>query len=302
MTPLIPLPFDQRTGWLWLDGEFVEWGNARLHVLTHGLHYASSVFEGERAYSGQVFRLEEHTQRLLESARILDFEIPFGAQEIECATHALLNKNSIVDGYIRPIAWRGSEQISTAARASRIHLAIAAWEWPRYFDKSAHQAGISLQTAVWRRPPPCSSPFNAKAASHYMIATLSKHAAERNGFDDALMLDWRGQVAEATSANLFFVRDRELHTPLPDCFLNGITRQAVIALASSLDLRVIERAILPEELCQFDECFLTGTAVEVCPVGRIDDHRYQKFKLGKALANAFREQTITHKKELEHVM
>jgi branched-chain amino acid aminotransferase len=269
-TPTIP--FDQRDGHIWFDGEFVEWKSAKIHVLTHGLHYASCVYEGERVYSGNVFRLREHTDRLYQSAQILDFELPCSKEELEAATAQLIELNGIVDGYVRPVAWRGSEQISTSARASRIHIALACWSWPSYFDPAAKKRGITLETATWRRPPPSSSPFQAKASSHYMIATLCKHHAEANGFQDALMLDWRGQIAEATSANIFFVRDNELHTPTPDCFLDGITRQTVIELARERNLNVIERAILPDELDSFNECFVTGTAAEVCPVSRIDQH------------------------------
>ncbi|QJP71469.1 branched-chain amino acid aminotransferase [Burkholderia glumae] len=268
------LPFDQRDGQIWFDGEFVEWKHAKIHVLTHGLHYASCVYEGERVYAGQVFRLREHTERLYRSARTLDFALPYTPEQIEAATAELIERNGIVEGYVRPVAWRGSEQISTSARASRIHVAIACWSWPSYFDPAAKQRGITLETAVWRRPPPSASPFAAKASSHYMIATLCKHHAEEHGFHDALMLDWRGHVAEATSANVFFVRDGVLHTPVPDCFLDGITRQTVIGLARERGLRVIERTVLPEELGSFSECFLTGTAAEVCPVGRIDAHAF----------------------------
>ncbi|WP_246797683.1 branched-chain amino acid aminotransferase [Burkholderia perseverans] len=274
MTTPNNLPFDQRDGQIWFDGEFVEWKSAKIHVLTHGLHYASCVYEGERVYAGQVFRLREHTERLYRSAHTLDFALPYTPEQIEAATAELIERNGIVEGYVRPVAWRGSEQISTSARASRIHVAIACWSWPSYFDPEAKKRGITLETAAWRRPPPSASPFAAKASSHYMIATLCKHHAEDHGFQDALMLDWRGHVAEATSANVFFVRDGVLHTPVPDCFLDGITRQTVIGLARERGLTVIERTILPEELGSFSECFVTGTAAEVCPVGRIDAHEF----------------------------
>ncbi len=268
------VPFDQRTGHIWLDGEFVEWKNAKIHVLTHGLHYASCVYEGERVYSGSVFRLREHTDRLYRSAQILDFDMPYSKDELESATARMIELNGIVDGYVRPVAWRGSEQISTSARASRIHVALACWSWPSYFDPEAKKRGITLETASWRRPPPSSSPYQAKASSHYMIATLCKHHAEANGYQDALMLDWRGCIAEATSANVFFVRDGELHTPTPDCFLDGITRQTVIELARARKIEVVERAILPDELDSFRECFVTGTAAEVCAVSHIDQHAF----------------------------
>lgn len=265
------IPFDQRDGWIWQDGQFVEWKAAKIHVLTHGLHYASCVYEGERVYAGQVFKLREHTDRLYRSAQLMDFELPYSKEQIESATAALLDKNRIVDGYVRPVAWRGSDMISTAARGNRIHVAIACWQWPSYFDPAARMAGITMQTAAWRRPPPSSSPFEAKASGHYMIATLSKHQAEANGFHDALMLDWRGHIAEATSANIFFTQGRSLHTPVPDCFLDGITRRTAIELARGLGYEVVERTILPHELSSFHECFITGTAAEVTPVRRIDD-------------------------------
>jgi branched-chain amino acid aminotransferase len=302
MTAAAPtLAFDQREGYIWLDGRFVDWKDATIHVLTHGLHYASCVYEGERVYSGNVFRLRDHTDRLYRSATMLDFEIPYRKDELETATARLIELNGIVDGYVRPIAWRGSEQISTSARATRIHVALACWSWPSYFDPAAKRNGIALETAIWRRPPPLSSPFAAKASSHYMIATLCKHHAEANGFHDALMLDWRGRIAEATSANVFFVRDGILHTPTPDCFLDGITRQTVVALARQSALEVVERAIFPEELGSFSECFLTGTAAEVCPVGRIDEHTYRPsnitFDLMQAysnLVNRVNEGALTH--------
>lgn len=269
------IPFDQREGVIWLDGEFVEWSRARLHVLSHGLHYASTVYEGERVYSGKIFKLREHSERLYRSAQLMDFAIPYELAELEAASVELLHRNRVVEGYLRPVAWRGSEMISTSARFNRVHVAIACWQWPSYFDPAGHMAGIRLKTAEWRRPPPSCSPFEAKASGHYQIATLSKHDAENNGFHDALMLDWRGHVAEATSANVFFVKDRTLHTPRPDCFLNGITRQTVIELARTLDYQVIERTIVPTELGDFEECFLTGTAAEITPVQSIDQHRYR---------------------------
>ncbi|MHC8290771.1 branched-chain amino acid aminotransferase [Pseudomonas sp. XS1P51] len=269
------IPFDQREGFIWLDGEFVEWSQARLHVLTHGLHYASTVYEGERVYNGKIFKLREHSERLYRSAQLMDFAIPYALAELEAASHELLQRNNVVDGYLRPVAWRGSEMISTSARFNSVHVAIACWQWPSYFDPAGHMAGIRLKTAEWRRPPPSSSPFEAKASGHYQIATLSKHDAENSGYHDALMLDWRGNVAEATSANVFFVKGRTLHTPVPDCFLNGITRQTVIELARALDYQVVERTIVPTELGDFDECFLTGTAAEITPVQSIDHQRYR---------------------------
>lgn len=295
MSKVAPIPFDRREGVIWFDGEFVEWKQARIHVLTHGLHYASCVYEGERAYGGSIFKLAEHTERLFRSARALDFEIPFSQAVVEAASREVLTRNAIQDGYLRPVAWRGSEQISTSARASRIHLAIACWHWPSYFDPTAKLKGIRLKTAPWRRPPPSCSPHQAKASSHYMIATMSKHDAEASDFDDALMLDWRGQVAEATSANIFFVKGRELHTPLPHCFLDGITRQTVMVLASQRGFTVHERAMLPDELADFDECFITGTAAEVCPVRSIDNIQYRPADVCVELMQAYAEKVIRKK-------
>lgn len=277
------LPFDQREGWIWLDGEFVPWSETRIHVLTHGLHYASCVYEGERAYAGRIFKLHEHTARLLKSAATLDMHMPFSARDIESASETLLQRNGVTDGYLRPVVWRGSEQISTSARNSSIHMAIACWSWPSYYDEAARAKGIRLKTAAWRRPPPSCSPSQAKASSHYMIATLCKHDAEAQGFDDALMLDWRGHMAEATSANVFFIAEGVLHTPTPDCFLDGITRRTVIELARARGLTVIERSITPEELARFDECFLTGTAAEVCPVRQIDETQFKAADIGLQL-------------------
>ncbi|WP_419736901.1 branched-chain amino acid aminotransferase [Pseudomonas sp. COR18] len=281
------IPFDQRDGYIWLDGEFVEWKAAKIHVLTHGLHYASTVYEGERVYGGKIFQLRAHSERLYRSAQLMDFTIPYDLQTLEEASHALLERNGVTDGYLRPVAWRGSEMISTSARFNRVHLAIACWQWPSYFDPAARMAGIRLKTALWRRPPPSSSPFEAKASGQYMIATLSKHDAENSGYHDALMLDWRGHVAEATSANIFFVRGRQLHTPVPDCFLNGITRQTVTRLARELDYEVIERTLLPQELGDFEECFLTGTAAEITPVRSIDEHQYQPGQACRDLIAAY---------------
>ncbi len=262
--------FDQLEGEIWYDGTFVPWADAKLHVLSHALHYASAVFEGLRAYEGRIFKLEEHTARLFESARILDMEIPWTEEEINEACKAALEHNGLRDAYVRPIAWRGSEQMGVTARGAKIHVAIATWQWPSYFDPELRQKGIRLQLAQWRRPDPRTAPSKAKAAGLYMICTLSKHAAERAGYTDALMLDWRGQVAEATGANVFFVNDKgEIHTPIPDCFLDGITRRTVIDLAKERQIPVIERVIMPEEMADFEQCFLTGTAAEVTPVGEI---------------------------------
>ncbi len=262
-------PFDKRSGWIWYDGAFVPWQDAQVHVLTHGLHYGSCVFEGERAYGGEIFKLDEHTARLRESARILDFDIPYSDAEINAASRELLSKMNLKDAYLRPVAWRGSDMMGVSAQHNQIHLAIAAWEWPSYFDPAQRLKGIRIDEAKYRRPDPQTAPSTSKAAGLYMICTISKHAAERNGYADALMLDWRGRVAECTGANVFFVKDGVIHTPEADAFLNGITRQTVIELAKRRGIVVIERAIMPEELGSFDECFITGTAAEVTPVSEI---------------------------------
>ncbi len=281
------VPYDDRDGWIWLDGQFTPWREAKLHVLTHGLHYASSVFEGERMYGGVVFKLREHTERLFRSARLLDFEIPFAVEAIEEATIAACVKNGFEDCYIRPIAWRGSEIMGVSAQASHIHVAIAAWQWPSYFDPEVKRRGIELTWAKYKRPSPETAPTASKAAGLYMICTLSKHAAERDGFADALMLDYRGYVAEATGANVFFVQDGALVTPIPDCFLDGITRRAVMGLASDKGFEVIERYIRPEELADFSECFIVGTAAEVTPVSRVGEYRFTPGNISLSLMDDF---------------
>ena len=267
------VPFDDRDGVIWMDGGMVPWRDAKLHVLTHGLHYASGVFEGERAYAGHIFKLREHTERLIQSARILGFELPYSADEIDEACRQVLAGNGLTDGYVRPIAWRGSEQLSVSAHSTRIHLAIAAWAWPNLFGAD-RMKGVRLGMAPWRRPHPQTAPTASKAAGLYMIGTMSKHAAEAAGFDDALMLDWRGYVSEATGANIFLVMDGELHTPVPDCFLDGITRRTVMDLARRQQIRVVERTIEESELPRASEVFLAGTAAEVTPVRQIADHHY----------------------------
>ena len=267
--------FDSLDGVIWYDGEMLPWEDANVHVLTHGLHYGSCVFEGERSYNGEIFKLREHTERLLISADALGFEVPYNVNEIDKACIEVCKVNGIVDGYIRPVAWRGSEMMGVSAQINTIHVAIAAWPWPSYFSPEARVKGIRLRTSVWRRPAPDTAPVHAKAAGLYMICTLSKHEAEAEGYDDALMLDWRGQIAEATGANIFMVMgDGKLHTPTPDCFLNGITRKTVIELAKKRGIRIIERVIMPEELADATEVFLTGTAAEVTPVGEIDDYKF----------------------------
>lgn len=275
--------FDKRNGVIWMDGQFVPWTEANVHVLTHGLHYGSSVFEGERAYGGEIFKLDAHTDRLIESARIMGFEIPYDAATINAASRELLKRMKLTDAYVRPVAWRGSEMMGVSAQHNTIHLAIAAWEWPSYFAPEERLKGIRLDLSEWRRPDPRTIPSKAKAAGLYMICTLSKHAAENKGYADALMLDWRGQVAEATGANVFFVKDGVIHTPYPDCFLNGITRQTVIGLARARGIEVIERAILPEEMADFTECFLTGSAAEVTPVSEVGPYRFTPGEISRTL-------------------
>ncbi len=275
--------FDQREGFIWYDGERVAWPEAKLHVLSHGLHYASAVFEGERAYGGEIFRLEDHTQRLIESARMLDFEIPYSADEINRACREMVAIQGLADAYVRPVAWRGSEMMGVSAQSSRIHLAIAVWEWPSYFDPEQRLKGIRLDIARYRRPSPETAPTASKAAGLYMICTISKHKAERKGYADALMLDWQGRVAECTGANVFFIRDGMIHTPIADCFLAGITRQTVIELARRRGFEVQERRILPDELESFNECFITGTAAEVTPVSEIGPYRFQPGNMTKVL-------------------
>jgi len=257
---------DDRDGWIWLDGKLVPWRDAQVHVLTHALHYASSVFEGQRAYNGEIFKLREHTERLHRSAQLLGFEIPWSADQIDAACYEVIKANGWTDAYLRPVAWRGSESMGVAPGNTKPHLAIAAWEWGKYFGEELAREGIRLDIAPWRRPAPYTAPTESKAAGLYMICTLSKQHAEQRGFNDALMFDWRGRVAEATGANVFFVRDGTLHTPTPDCFLDGITRRTVMDLARKRGVDVEERAIWPEELASFEQMFLTGTAAEVTPV------------------------------------
>jgi branched-chain amino acid aminotransferase len=268
------VPFDQLPGMIWFDGALMPGPDARVHVLTHGLHYASCVFEGERAYGGQIFKCTEHSERLKKSANILDFEIPYTVAEIDAAKRLVIEKNGMKDAYVRPIAWRGSEQLGVSAQNNAIHLAIATWQWPSYFDPEQRLKGIRLDLADYRRPDPRTAPCLAKAAGLYMICTISKHRAERRGYADAMMLDWEGRVAECTGANIFFVRDGKIHTPLADCFLDGITRRTVIELAKRRGFEVIERRIMPDELTGFAECFITGTAAEVTAVAQIADWNF----------------------------
>ena len=290
-------PYDQRDGYIWLNGELIPWRDARVHMLTHALHYGSAVFEGERVYDGEIFKLTEHSQRLIESAKGLDFEIPYTVAEIDQACLEVVRANKLVDGYVRPLAWRGSEQMGVSAQATRINLAIAAWDWGSYFDPAARNKGLRLTIAHYRRPDPRTAPAKSKAAGLYMICTIEKHRAEREGYADALMLDWRGQVAEATGANIFFVKDGVLHTPLPDCFLDGITRRTVIGLAKQRGLKVIERAIMPEEMADFSECFITGTAAEVMPVGEIGPYKFVVGDITRALMDDYT--ALVHKARAE---
>ncbi len=290
------IPFDQRDGWIWYDGEFVAWREAKLHVLSHGLHYGSSVFEGERAYGGEIFKSLQHAERLHKSAEYLDFKIPFTVEEIVAAKQATLEKNNLVDAYVRPIAWRGSEAMGVAAQGNTIHLGIAVWQWPSYFDPEQRLKGLRLDLAEYRRPDPATIPCKAKAAGLYMICTISKHRAENKGFADAMMLDYRGYVAECTGANIFFVKDGAIHTPTPDCFLDGITRQTVVELAKRQGIEVIERHILPEELTGFTECFVTGTAAEVTPVGSIADWNFTPGAITHKLMDAYTTEVQPKKK------
>jgi branched-chain amino acid aminotransferase len=281
------LPFDDRDGQIWFNGELVPWREARVHVLTPGLHYGSCVFEGERAYGARIFKMTEHHERLHGSARLLGFEIPYSVAEIDEAAREVLRVNGIADGYLRPVAWRGSEMMGVSAQNNRINLAIAAWEWPAYFSPEARLKGIRMTRAKWRRPAPDTAPTKSKAAGLYMICTLSKHQAEAEGYNDALMLDYRGRIAEATGANIFLVQDGVIHTPDPDCFLDGLTRQTVIALARARGYEVVERAIMPEELARTQEVFITGTAVEVTPVSEIDEYSFTPGEITKTLMNDY---------------
>ena len=281
------VPFDDRDGWIWLDGQFVPWREAKVHVLTHALHYASSVFEGERMYGGEIFELTEHTKRLFRSAEILDFQIPYTVAEIDAACKETCARNGLTDCYVRPIAWRGPEQMGVAAQQTKVHVAIAAWEWPSYFQPEEKAKGIRMTFAKYRRPDPATAPTASKASGLYMICTLSKHAAEREGYTDALMLDWRGYVAESTGANIFLVRDGVIHTPTPDCFLDGITRRTVMRLAREKGFEVVERHIPAEELPTFSEVFIVGTAAEVTPVAEIGPHKFRPGNISLSLMDDY---------------
>ena len=276
------VPYDKRQGKIWYNGNTVDWKDANLHILSHGLHYASCVFEGERIYNGSIFKLREHTERLIHSADRMGFKIPYSADEIDNACKEIIKIQKIENGYVRPIAWRGSEMMAISAQKNKIHFAVAAWEWGSYFDPKIKEQGISLDISKWRRPDPKTIPWDTKASGLYMICTLSKHEAEKKGFNDSLMLDYKGDIAEATGANIFFVdkSESELHTPIPDNFLDGITRRTIIDLAKKLNIKVIERKIKLDELKNFSGCFLTGTAAEVTPVSKIDN---VNFKIPKVI-------------------
>ncbi|KAA2236157.1 branched-chain amino acid aminotransferase [Salinarimonas soli] len=288
------IPFDQRDGWIWYDGQLVPWKDAKLHVLSHGLHYGSCVFEGERAYGGQIFKCTEHSERFRKSAELLDFEIPYSVAEIDAAKRLTLEKSGLTDAYVRPVAWRGSEMMGVAAQHNTIHVAVAVWEWPSYFDPATKMKGIRLDMAEYRRPDPQTAPCHSKAAGLYMICTISKHKAERKGYADALMLDWQGRVAECTGANVFFIKDGAIHTPLADCFLDGLTRRTVIDLAKRRGFDIQERRIMPDELESFNECFITGTAAEVTPVSEIGPWRFQPGNMTKVLMEDYAGEVTPH--------
>lgn len=281
------IPFDDRDGTIWFNGEMVPWREAKIHVINHGLHYGSGIFEGERAYEGKIFKSAEHTTRLFKSAAVLGMDIPFTPDDINQAKEAILKANNLVNAYVRPVAWRGSEQMGIAARATKTHVAIAAWEWPSYFSPELREKGISLKTSSWQKPAPNTAPTQAKAAGLYMINTLSKHQAEDEGYNDALMLDYRGYAVEATGANLFRIKNGVIRTPNPDCFLNGITRQTVIELAQELGYKLEVDFITVEDLKSADEVFITGTAAEVTAVGKIDDTVYTVGPVTRALREAY---------------
>lgn len=279
--------FSDRDGLIWIDGAIVPWREAQIHILTHGLHYASSVFEGERAYSNRIFKDREHSERLIRSAQLIDMEMTMSADDISRAKREILDANKLTDAYIRPVAWRGSEQMGISAKATKTHVAIACWEWPSYFSPETREKGISLQTAKWRAPDPATAPTASKTACLYATHTMSKHAAESAGYTDALMLDYQGNVAECTGANLFFVENGVLKTPVPDCFLNGLTRQTVIALAKELKIPFEEVKIRPQALEKAREIFLTGTAAEVTAVGKIDNQTYTVGPVTRQLRDAY---------------
>jgi branched-chain amino acid aminotransferase len=281
------IPFDDRDGFIWLNGKLIPWREAKVHVLTHALHYASAVFEGERAYNGHVFKSREHSERLINSGKILGFDVPYTAEQLDRAKAETMKANNLTDCYVRPIAWRGSEMMGVSAQATKINTAVCVWPWPSYFSPELREKGIRLTMARWSRPAPNTAPTAAKATGLYMICTISKHEAEAQGYQDALMLDWRGQIAEATGANVFLVMNGEIHTPKPDCFLDGITRRTVMDLARQRQYRIHERAIMPDELGKAQEVFLTGTAAEVTPVGEIAQYKFKPGEITKNLMDDY---------------
>jgi len=290
-----PVPFDKRSGKIWFNGQLVNWSDVKVHVLSHGLHYASCVFEGERVYDGEIFKLEEHTERLFHSASRLGFKIPYNQESLNKACRDIVAEQKVKNGYVRPVVWRGSEMMAISAQKTKIHVAIATWEWGSYFDPNLKLKGIKLNISKWRRPAPNTIPWDTKASGLYMICTLSKHEAEKKGFTDSLMLDYQGNVAEATGANVFFkTKDNELHTPIPDSFLDGITRRSIIEIAKSKNIKIVERKIKPDELSKFVGCFLTGTAAEVTSVSQIDNYKFAVCNLIKDLSESY--QALVRKK------
>ncbi len=281
------IPFDQRDGVIWMNGEIIPWKDAKVHVLTHGLHYGSSIFEGERAYGGKIFKSREHSIRLHKSAEIMDMVIPYSLDELDAAKDEVVKLAGGGDQYVRPVAFRGSEMMAVAAQHNKIHVAIATWAWPSMFDAETKMKGIKLDIAEYRRPDPMCAPVHAKAAGLYMICTISKHRAEKKGYADAMMLDWQGRVAECTGANIFFIKDGAIHTPIADCFLNGLTRQTVIALAKAQGMDVIESRIMPEELTTYNECFIVGSAAEVTPVSEIGPYKFKPGNMSRTLMDAY---------------
>ena len=285
-----PIPFDKRSGKIWFNGKLINWPDVKIHILSHGLHYASCVFEGERVYDGEIFRLEEHTERLFHSASRMGFSIPYSQKSLNKSCKDIVEVQKVKNGYVRPVVWRGSEMMAISAQKTKIHVAIATWEWGSYFDPNLKLKGIKLNISKWKRPAPDTIPWDTKASGLYMICTLSKHEAEKEGFTDSLMLDYQGNVAEATGANIFFKNnDNELHTPIPDSFLNGITRRCVIEIAKLKNIKVIERKIKPEELSKFTGCFLTGTAAEVTPVSQIEKYNFKVCSVIKDLSKSYQE-------------
>ncbi len=290
-----PVPFDKRSGKIWFNGQLVNWHDVKIHVLSHGLHYASCVFEGERVYDGEIFKLEEHTDRLFHSASRLGFKIPYSQEILNKSSRDIVAIQKVKNGYVRPVVWRGSEMMAISAQKTKIHVAIATWEWGSYFDPNLKLKGIKLDISKWKRPAPDTIPWDTKASGLYMICTLSKHEAERKGFTDSLMLDYQGNVAEATGANIFFKnKNNELHTPIPDSFLDGITRRCIINIAKSKNIKIVERKIKPEELSNFTGCFLTGTAAEVTPVSQIDNYKFTVCDVIKDLSESY--QNLVRKK------